>query len=287
MAFCEQCGNKISDDAKFCRNCGAKVVANDIGRSTDNGVKKVAVVYKPQYERPVLNDETSEQGAAVKQLTKGKIVLIFIIAAVVFAGSITAIKLKTSYNCSKPFSAIEEGFEDNDFERILEAFPEKYKDELKNSVGTGEYRDGIREINDGMKELKDELDEETDWGDDIKISHKILNTERLSDKQIKNIMRYNKKAGLGFEIESAYNTDVRFTAQSSNGFIGYFTYNFTVGKVDGNWVIVDFNSILSDLSEYDIIGEEIDMMAEDIYDELNYEYDDDYDYDDYYDDYDY
>ena len=62
--FCEQCGNKISDNAKFCSQCGCKVISADVKFSNydDNkNLDEMTEKNKPEPSGKIVDTSTFEK----------------------------------------------------------------------------------------------------------------------------------------------------------------------------------------------------------------------------------
>lgn len=90
--FCEQCGKKLPDGARFCPNCGTPVPQDDENIETQNGgmEEHVENVEEPIVEEKKVSDnfETPEEPKNHTRLTKKAKIVISSIIAVVIIGAV-------------------------------------------------------------------------------------------------------------------------------------------------------------------------------------------------------
>lgn len=290
---CNKCGNNIREGATFCPFCGTMVEkpaarpvtypAPSANAYPQTGGADNAVNYQAQDRFGAVGGVPQSEGGSPKNI--GKTVIAAAAAVVVIAAAVGFSGFVKNTKCSQPFKKFEEGFEDCDIELMLEAFPEGISSLITDEVGSDEMDEAETEMQDALEELADEMD----YGSEFAVSHEIMRREKLSKDSVDRLNELFEMGDLDIEVKKAYSVDVRFTVEGDNGNEGYITGNFSVGKTDDGWKIVDFNNILSDYSQY----EPIDEAAEAIFgmlsgqsDDIFNAYDDDYGYDDDY-DYDY
>lgn len=312
---CNVCGYEISDGSKFCPFCGSTVGLSGGGSDPISETAAVpennfgnagnAEPFQQAYQQQTYQPQDQYGSFGGVQQTGGdpewrsklsgislpKAAAAVAAVIIVIAGASAIGRAVKIHNCGKPFKNLEEGFEDCDIYRMLDAFPEDVSDLITDEIGDDEIEDAEEEIEEGMAPALEEMN----FGDKIEITHKIMNCEKLSSDSLDRLNELYEDADLDVEIKKCYSVDVRFTVEGDNGNESYVTGNFSVGKVDGDWKLVDFNTLISDYSQYDPLDTVFEYLAEAIADlksgdsrsYLDDYYDDFDDYDDYYDDYDY
>lgn len=304
---CNVCGYEIGGNSKFCPFCGSTVSLSDGGR---NSIPETAAMPEntavnagsaiPQQQAYQPQDQYGNFGGAQQSggepvwksklsgipLPKAAAAAAAVIIAIAGASAIGhEVKI---HNCGKPFKNLEDGFEDCDIYLMLDAFPEDVSDLIADEIGDDVIEDAEEEMEEGLSLALEGMN----FGDEIEIDHKIMNCEKLSSESLDRLNELYEDADLDVEIKKCYSVDVRFTVEGDNGNESYVTGNFSVGKVDGDWKLVDFNNLISDYSQYDPLDTVFESLAEEIADIKNGDsrsyFDDRYnDYDDYYDNYDY
>jgi hypothetical protein len=187
-----------------------------------------------------------EFGNKVKTAAPAKIVAAVLAVIVVVAGAFGLNNVIQNKHCSEPFDALESGFEDRDITAMLEAFPDEITELLTDNIDSEYISDAEDELDEAIEEGADEIG----FGSDFEISHEIVNREKLTSDQLDRLNDIFDDADLDIEVKTGYNVDVRFIVTGDNGNESYVTANFSVGKIDGEWKIVDFNEIISDYSQY-------------------------------------
>lgn len=306
---CNVCGYEIGGGSRFCPFCGSTVdlsvggcapipetaatPENNFGNACNADYQQQAYQPQEQYGQYGNFGGVQQPGgdpdwrSKLSVISLPKAAAAVIAAIIVIAGASAIGHAVIIHNCGKPFKNLEEGFEDCDIYLMLDAFPEDVADLITDEIGDDEIEDAEEEMEEGI----DLALEGMNFGDKIEITHKIMNCEKLSSDSLDRLNELYEDADLDVEIKKCYSVDVRFTVEGDNGNESYVTGNFSVGKVDGDWKLVDFNTIISDYSQYDPLDTVFEYLAEEIADLKgggSRSYFDDYDdYDDYYDDYDY
>ena len=185
---------------------------------------------------------------SAKKLAACAAALVVVIAAA--AGLTNALK---KHNISKPLKAIEEGLEDCDVERMLEALPDDIADTADS--------DDIDEAEDDMQDAVDEYAEQAGFDGSFTVSHKILDYKKVKGDSLDRINELYEEAEFDLDMKKCYSADVRFTVEGDNGYEAYITMNISVGKTSDGWKLVDFNELISDYSQYSPLDTSFEYLA--------------------------
>ena len=185
---------------------------------------------------------------SAKKLAACAAALVVVIAAA--AGLTNALK---KHNIGKPLKAIEEGLEDCDVERMLEALPDDIADTADS--------DDIDEAEDDMQDAVDEYAEQAGFDGSFTVSHKILDYKKVKGDSLDRINELYEEAEFDLDMKKCYSADVRFTVEGDNGYEAYITMNISVGKTSDGWKLVDFNELISDYSQYSPLDTSFEYLA--------------------------
>ncbi|MFT3951769.1 MAG: zinc ribbon domain-containing protein [Oscillospiraceae bacterium] len=253
--FCTSCGRALADDAMFCTGCGAKIPQASQVTAAVIPESAPQSPYAPPASTPVgvspvsVSPDGFTVPAAPQNAPPVKKIALLAGAAAAVAIVIFLLVSLLYKPYKEPLDNLCEGVTDGNLSKILKVLPE---DALNGLIGdTDDLSDLIDKqlgSDDAMKSLTDGL--EKTYGDNFKLDYKILGADHLNKNQRENIQdTYEALLDDDFEVKSAYALDVRFTA-SGDDMKNYATYNITVGKVNGDWAVVDINHLLSDYSSY-------------------------------------
>ncbi len=205
---CSSCNAILSDDAKFCFNCGA--------------------TFEVKAES---QQEANAQTLSPKKANRG--IVIGIMAVLIVA----AILLGVILFSGQPYvDAIDNQVrilngENLDFEPLM---PSEYWDYMSDSNGTD--RDYIIESYSGLYKFSTDYELKLRYGDDYEVSCKVLSDERVSDKTLAEFAdKINSETGISTDlITDGYILRVNMVIEGSVSDRD-FDIDCAVVKIDGEW----------------------------------------------------
>lgn len=195
--FCQNCGQEIPDDSRFCDYCGQpQQVYDGQGTGEQQG-------YGP-YGEPPVNYDTQGYGnqpvyGTEPKRNSGKMIGIIacLLAAVVI---IVILRACFGGKPTTPLNNIQKiiNKQETDITKIVDAttpgfVSDAYKDMLKVLEGNKEYKKTIKEILENSEDQIDDLwsysfdDLEDEYGKNVKISYKVKKKEKLTKDEKKSI----------------------------------------------------------------------------------------------------
>lgn len=197
--FCMQCGAQIDDNAEICSSCGSAQANSTNGDTTTalNSSKKSNV--------PII--------AAVAVV----VVVLLLILKVLFGGSY---KDPIDNMCK----AMETGKGKYLYKCMPKALIEEEYDDMKKS-------EIIDELDDSAEMLQEYLEDE--YGDDVKISYKVLDKEKVDKDDLEDI-----EDDYDFKVSKGYEVDIKLTIKGDDEKDTEKT-SISVYKVKGNWCVLD------------------------------------------------
>lgn len=205
--FCGKCGTKNEEDAVICVACGEQI--NDSGEAGSEAANLVNSLVTANHK----NKKIGMLAVA------GVVILVFVIATSLFGGK----------NYEKTALKFVKAGCEADAKTMVKLFPPEIQDMLEEMYG-------------GRKEMIQSLDEVLNQSKDVnqKISYKILDSEDLPKKDLKNLKEsYEKELDTVLsdakyvEIEAAYKYDGKEESE---------TFDICVIKIKGSWY-VDVSSL--------------------------------------------
>lgn len=205
--FCKNCGAQYDDAQAFCPQCGAK---NDLAAPAKSG----SVIDK------IKNNKTAKIG---------------IIAVVAVVVVVIVISLFSGNGAEKALKNYLKGYEKYEASYLINAAP---KDYIEDYLDDAEDFDDKQDMIDAYQETLDERaeEEDEDIGGNIKITYKIVDSEKLTKDQLKDYKKYLKKYyDYKADVTAGYSFGVKLTSKGDDGKETYYT-DYTVIKVNGKWV---------------------------------------------------
>lgn len=228
---CNSCGADLADDVMFCDKCGAKqeMVSNAAPTST-------AV---PAEDNNVKSGMSKNAIVALAACAVVAIVVIVLLCSALFGGGY-----------KKVIKAQVKAYNKDDAEYITKTMPEDlldaYDDMYKNNDDIDDYKDAIDESIERRKESIEESDE-PEIGENSKLSCKIIDKIKLTEKECKSISKTIKTvAGKKLDVTAGYSVLTKVKVKGDDG--EYETFNTCVAaKVDGKWTLISGNLFGDDL----------------------------------------
>lgn len=210
--FCGKCGTKNSDDAVFCKECGAPI------GTAQKGPDKLAAV--PSYSL-----QSSQRNRVVGIAAVG-------VVAVVVIALLFALLSGRSYK-STVTKFLDATFE-ADAKTILNLVPDNMIDYMLDDTGYDRA-----DMNDALDELSEELQDEIDYitrylGDDWKVSYEILSTEDISAKELRELKSDYEEYDVA--VSTAKNVEVTVTVKAADMETSN-TIEIPVIKVGRSWYL--------------------------------------------------
>ncbi len=255
--FCTSCGAQLADDATFCTSCGAQQAAkpqqsaaanstanaaSDFAQAAGNLAHSAADSVKQTFDGvsfDSVKDAMSVDNIKNVGKTKDKNTIIGLcaIAVVLVLLIILFANLFGGHAYEKPIENLLKAIEKTDGKAYAEAFPDYINESAEDMLDFYDEYDDVEEYYEEelLKDMLDELEDE--YGDKIKLSYKIKDKDKLSDKKLKN---------LEDDIEDYYDEEVDVT----NGYELKIelkvkgkddddkeTARLNVYKIDGKWCL--------------------------------------------------
>ncbi|MGN1481043.1 zinc ribbon domain-containing protein [Porcipelethomonas sp.] len=202
--FCMQCGKEIEDDANICVYCGAS--QDGSGSSVGADVKKKSNVWVPLVA-----------AAAVVLL-----VLIIIFNLIFGAGY------------KKPIDNMMKSIETGKGKYLYKSMPEflveyRYDDDKKDEIYDA--------LDESMEYVVEMLEDE--YGDDIKVSYKIKDKEKIKKKDLEKLEEniedtYDEKV----KVSKGYEVKIKIKIKGDDD-KDEDTTTINVYKIDGDWCLMD------------------------------------------------
>lgn len=201
--FCEKCGAEMDDTAVECSNCAEKEVA----ATTEAKVEGT----------------TAETATTDSNKKSNKTVIFAGIGAVVIIAIIVLVALISGNNYKKPINNFFKGMEKADLDKYLSAFPEFM--EMDENF---EQED--------LDEMLEDLEDE--YGDKIKISYKILDKEKIDKEDLEDLQDkiedyYDEEV----KVKKGYELSIKSTIKGKDDEESD-TSTLEVYKIDGKWCIL-------------------------------------------------
>ncbi|HOZ54600.1 MAG TPA: hypothetical protein PK993_00930 [Clostridia bacterium] len=203
--FCEGCGAEIDDAAVKCKDCVEKDTQekNATAGVANEKVKDSATTKKPM-NKAILFGGIGAAALAV-------IVLLIVLISNIFGGYKT------------PISNMYKGMQKADLKSYLKAYPE--------FMGMDKYID-----QDDMDDMLKSLEKE--YGKNIKISYKIIDTEKIKKDDLEKVKeKVSKYYDKDVKISEGYKVTVKSTIKGKDD-SETDTDDMKVYKIDGKWYIL-------------------------------------------------
>lgn len=205
--FCMQCGAQIDDNAEICSSCGA-----------------------PQ---TVQSPQTSETAAVAEKNSKKSKVPAIAITAVVIVILLLILKALFGGSYKEPIKNMCKALETGKGKYIYKCMPKSLMDEEFEDMKKSEIIDEFDEMAEGVQELL-----ENQYGDDLKISFKIKDKEKIDKDDIEDL-----EDDLDIKISKGYEVKVKLNIKGDDD-KDTTTTNIEVYKVKGDWCVLDTSSLL-------------------------------------------
>lgn len=247
--FCTKCGATLDDNAAFCTTCGAKFdVAPAQTAEKADGNETLLDKFKAN-----ANAEGLKKLQANPNFTKYVGIGVVAIAAIIIICILCSV---LGGGWKKPIKNYFKGIEEKDGAILMEAYHEyELKNEKKaNDWTNSEQKKSYKET---AKLLNKYLDEIEEYGNDIKISVKFDDKEKLDEDELKDYEKalevaWDKK---NLEVTKGYTVE-GITKIKGDDDKGEEDFEFVVLKVDGDWCMVDESVLSLSIEDFD------DAMAE-------------------------
>lgn len=213
MKYCKRCGSKLRDDARFCGTCGQPVSSTE--QRQERG-----------YEQQFQSQGTADYGA------KRTVLLPVILLAAAVVAVIAAFFMFRTPEYEKPVKYMIKAMNEENTEYLYQCFP---FDAIE-----GASADDFSII---RRSFYGVLDEMTDgYGEEYKVSYKILDKEKLSSKRIAELQASYDNMGMGdFAVGKGYELTVRVTVKGKKGSESQ-TVSLNSVKINGKWSLDFLNS---------------------------------------------
>lgn len=244
--FCGNCGTQLNDEATFCTNCGASLgggqpapqqPVNNMTQQEAGFVQQPVNNANP-YAQPDYSDGMNNiqygMGAATGKKTLSKQALI-ILGGIAAAIIVLVILIFTVFgsNYETPIKNMVKVMESGSTGAYKDLFPSSQIKALE-SVYNVISDDGLDEyIKEAATEVHDNLVDE--YGDNIKVSYKILDKEKLSKIELSDIedsYSYLSKS----KVTEGYTLTLKMTIEGDDD-TDTDEDDMQVVKVDGDWVV--------------------------------------------------
>ena len=221
MGYCSNCGTELTEGSAFCSNCGAKNESQAV-QETGNG--PVAPVRIPG------QDAGYHAGKKLSNKTIG-IIAVAVVGVLVLFLLVKFVSLFTAPAYEKPVMNYFNALEEEEFDKVLDAFPDyiaDYTEDAYNNLMGMDYEDSIKT----RVESKEDY-----FGNDLKWSYKVTDKEKLDKDDIEDIVNniedtYDEEA----DIETAYELELDVTLEGSDE-EDTEEITMTVIKADSKWYI--------------------------------------------------
>ena len=200
--FCMQCGKEIEDDANVCVYCGS--AQNTTGAAGDGATKKKSFI-------PLI--------AAV--------VVVLLVVIVIF-------NLLVSGGYKQPVDNMIKAIETGKGQYLYKTMPDflieyRYDDEKKSEI--------IDDLDDSLEYVVEMLEDE--YGDDIKVSYKIKDKEKIDKDDLEDLEddikdTYDEKVKVSKGYELKIEMKIKGDDDKEKD-----TTKIKVYKIDGNWCLMD------------------------------------------------
>lgn len=203
-----QCGAQIDDNAEICSSCGAAQTTNSVnGGSAETGAKK--------------------SFAPIIAVAAVIVVIVLLILKLIFGGGY-----------KDPIDNMFKGMETGKGKYFYKALPEflleeKFEDKKKSEI--------IDELDELAETLLDNFEDK--YGDDIKITVKYKDKEKIDKDDLEDIEEmYEDSYDSKVKISKGYEVKIKATIKGDDE-KDTNTTTLNVYKVNGDWCIMDFNSL--------------------------------------------
>lgn len=208
--FCENCGSELKDTDKVCPNCGAAAVV----KTTKKDVK-VEKNTATNAESNVPNNNNTKKFVLIGGIALAAVLVIIVLIALLGGGY------------KKPLKNYFSGIEKTKAETYLKAYPEFMREDMEDT-----YDDERLE---SMLEIFEE-----EYGDKIKISYKILDKEKINKEDLEDVKddledEYDDE---DIKVTDGYTVAVKITVKGSDDKEASYS-SFEVYKINGKWCMID------------------------------------------------
>lgn len=204
--FCMQCGKEIEDDANICSFCGASQAGS----------------------------VSAEGGLDVNKNSNKAVAVLIAAVAVVLVILIVLFNLLFGGGYKQPVDNMMKAIETGKGKYLYKTMPEflieyRYEDEKKSEI----YDD----LDDSLEFIIDML--ESEYGDDIKISYKIKDKEKIDKDDLEDLEdsikdRYDEKV----RVSKGYELKIKMKIKGDDD-KDEDTTTIKVYKIDGDWCLMD------------------------------------------------
>ena len=228
--FCGKCGTHIPDGAAFCPSCG-----NTTGAQSPANPQPTANAQPTAYAQPT--------AATKKKISTNTIIGIAAVAAVVIAVAVILICIFAGGGGSgakSPEAVVEKYVKATVIDMDADAFLDCIHPDILKVAAEDEFDGDVDELKDQLREQMDGLKEMMDgFGDSVKISYKILESEDIEDEDLDDIIEYFEDE-YGVKVTAAAN--VTFEQRTQGEMMGQQVdqtqeTSVTAIKIDGKWYI--------------------------------------------------
>ena len=220
--FCKNCGTENLDTAKFCVGCG-----NDLTAAPAEPVYEAPVYEAPVYEAPVEAPVVEEAAPNafnqaidfgknyMEEAKKDKKKLLPLIIAGAGVLTLILILLLTAKPYKSALNRELKYYNGKATERTIQkSYPKDYWEYMEDEYDmTAEDR--FESYEDYVDDMIEELEEE--YGRNVRISYKVKNKDKLSDKKLNNLKDYYKGYDMAKKkLTKAYELELEITIKGSD-----------------------------------------------------------------------
>ncbi len=210
--FCMECGKPMEDNEEICPSCGSAQSNSAVGNSAD--------------------------GTAVAKKSSKKAVL-GVVAAVVIVILLLIFKALFGGSYKEPIDNMFKAMETGKGKYLYKAMPtvifdsEEFED-MKKSEIIEQFDDLLEYVTDGLEEAV---------GDDVKVSVKYLDKEKIDKDEVKEIEEeYEDESDLKLKVSKGLEVEVEVTIKGDDD-KKTEEMKLEVYKVNGDWCILDVGSM--------------------------------------------
>ena len=228
--FCGKCGTQIPDGAAFCPSCG-----NPSGTQNQANPQPTANAQPTAYAQPA--------AATQKKISTNTIIGIAAVAAVVIAVAVILICVFAGgggSGANSPEAVVEKYVKATIIDMDADAFLDCIHPDILKVAAEDEFDGDVDALKEQLQDMLDRLKEMMEnFGDSVKISYEILESEDIEDEDLDEIKDYFKDE-YGVKVTAAAN--VTFEQRTKGEVMGQEVdqtqeNSVTVVKIDGKWYI--------------------------------------------------
>lgn len=215
--FCMQCGAQMNDSDSICTSCGAN--------QNDSSPAFTA--------EPMLETEKKKSSNAV----------LIAAAALIVVVALLLLKMLFGGSYKQPIDNMCKALETGKGKYLLKCVPEFMIEDEFEDMKKSEIIDELdEEAEDSLKLL------EKSMGDDVKVSYKIKDKDKIDKDDLKDKKKYlEKKYDAKIKVQKGYEIEAKLSIEGDDKSISD-TVDIEVYKINGKWCILDgniggFNSI--------------------------------------------